>query len=349
MQDNGWALYQDNSWAFGPLDTSQQLHDALELIEESGDGQWAGTMHYRNTAQRSFLAQKAYTRYLYAKVDKLGGMPYLNGLTDRDEAWGKLPRDDDTSRVQYSDQTKMQWGRNPMYSELDDQGDSWTTYPPPGRPGTGIADGGTYAFEDVDWEYVLRDAGILGDDPTKDPDYVAGRFKDVDEWMQYHDPTGTMYFDKVRGTYVYPGEETEHTVFDPETKTYDADHAYYWDDGKGALVQVGDESPGYQWNPETLHFEAPPKTGTAMSELEKDELGITSEDLDAGFGLGQAIDDAGISSFGVTDIPEGYMLDDDGILVYTPDKQAEMDALVAAQVADEAAASARGRPWLNSH
>ena len=57
------------------------------------------------------------------------------------------------------------------------------------------------------------------------------------------------------------------------------------------LVQVGDESPGYQWNPDTLHFEAPPKTGTAMSELEKDDLGITSEDLDAGFGLGQAIDD----------------------------------------------------------
>ena len=100
--------------------------------------------------------------------------------------------------VQYSERTKVEWGRNPMYSELDDHGDSWKTYPPPGRrfSGTGHTwieglkqDGkkitSTYAHEGVDWEYVLRDAGILGDDPTQDPDYVAGRFKSVDEWANF--------------------------------------------------------------------------------------------------------------------------------------------------------------------
>ena len=42
-KDNGWALYQDNAWEFGDLDTAEQLKDALALVEESGDGKWAGT------------------------------------------------------------------------------------------------------------------------------------------------------------------------------------------------------------------------------------------------------------------------------------------------------------------
>ena len=334
-------MYQDNTWAFGPLDTAQQLHGALELIEESGDGQWAGTQHYRSTAQRSFLAQKAYTRYLYSKIDKLGGLPYLNGDTNPNENfWESLPRDNDKDRVQYSDGTKVQWGRNPMYSELDDQGDSWTTYPPPGRSVTALGGSGAYdKRSNINWEYVLHDAGVLGDDPLKDPDYVAGRFKGIDDWMEYLGDEDHMFFDMVSGQYVLPGQETEHTVWNPETQTYVADHGYYWDDGKQELVQVGDESPGYQWNPETLHFEKPgpgPVTDS-FAEIAKDDLGVTAEDLDAGLGAGQEIDEP---EFMGPVIPDGYMLDDDGHLVYTPETAAEKDAEYATYLADAAAAAA---------
>ena len=194
-KDNGWALYQDNTWRFGSLDTAKQLHDAISLIEESGDSSYAGTMHYRSSDQRSYLAQKAYTRYLYAKMEKLGGMSYLNSETDRNEAWGNMPRDNDASRVQYSDLTKIEWGRNPMYSELDDHGDSWKTYVPPGRRYTGLEGTGTLSrFGEglVDWEYVLKDAGILSDNPEEDPDYVAGRFDSVEQYNTYLDPDAKL-------------------------------------------------------------------------------------------------------------------------------------------------------------
>ena len=70
LDQNGWALYQDGTWEFGPLDTAAQLHDALAKIEASGD---VYRRCYRNEDQRAYLAQKAYTRYLFSKVNQLGG------------------------------------------------------------------------------------------------------------------------------------------------------------------------------------------------------------------------------------------------------------------------------------
>jgi hypothetical protein len=225
-KDNGWALYQDNTWKFGELDTAAQLHDAISLIEESGDYSYVGTMHYRNSDQRSFLAQKAYTRYLYAKIDALGGLDYLHSNTDPEEAFGKLPRDNDADRVQYNDLTRMEWGRNPMYSELDDanlEGTSWTTYPPPGRSAGGLDPTmSAYGGGRVDWEYVLHDSGILSNDPTKDPDYIAGRFQSVEDYNNYLDPQDTYYYDEVRGTYILPGEEDPSTTWNPVTERYEA-------------------------------------------------------------------------------------------------------------------------------
>ena len=128
-------------------------------------------------------------------LEKLGGLPYLNSETDRNETWGNVPRDNDASRVQYSDLTKIEWGRNPMYSELDDHGDSWKTYVPPGRRYTGLEGTGTLSrFGEglVDWEYVLKDAGILSDNPEEDPDYVAGRFDSVEQYNTYLDPDAKL-------------------------------------------------------------------------------------------------------------------------------------------------------------
>ena len=101
MKGKGWAYYHDNSWEFGKLDTSAQLKEALRKIEESGDSEHMGTSHYRNAAQRSYLAQKAYTRYLFSKINQFGGYDYIQnnnangGRTAKGD--GKvLPSDYDT-------------------------------------------------------------------------------------------------------------------------------------------------------------------------------------------------------------------------------------------------------------
>ena len=322
-KDNGWALYQDNSWKFGPLDTAEQLHEAISLIEESGDSAYSGTMHYRNSEQRSYLAQKAYTRYLYQKVELLGGLPYLNSETDADEALGKLPRDHDTGRVQYSDLTKIEWGRNPMYSELDDHGDSWTTYVPPGRAFTTLSESSTFSrFGDgkVDWEYVLKDAGILSDDPTLDPDYVAGRFQSVADYNTYLDPTEHYFFDEVRGTYILPGEQDPSTTWNPVTERYEAPEG----------LQPIEEGP------EDAQEDAGPDGPDAVDE--------------ADFFGGWTTTSSGkpAEGFEGPQIPEGYTVDDDGNLVYTP----EVDADAAAGVKEEGGNVGYDLPylqWIEQH
>ena len=80
LENSAWALYQDNAWEFGALDSTTQLQDALAKIEASGSAEWYGTDHYRNDDQRTYLAQKAYTRYLFSKINQLGGYDYTFGV-----------------------------------------------------------------------------------------------------------------------------------------------------------------------------------------------------------------------------------------------------------------------------
>ena len=80
LENSAWALYQDNAWEFGALDSTAQLQDALAKIEASGSAEWYGTDHYRNDDQRTYLAQKAYTRYLFSKINQLGGYDYTFGV-----------------------------------------------------------------------------------------------------------------------------------------------------------------------------------------------------------------------------------------------------------------------------
>ena len=342
LKDNGWALYQDGTWLIGPTDTAQQLHDAIAKIEASGEEEYMGTPHYRNEDQRSYLAQKAYCRYLYSKINQLGGYDYFNGVqgTKTTIFEKTTARMKDKWRVQPQIDVGMGWGLDPMYSEIDDHAlpkgsfgndiihrDDWVEPEYAGVKGMMGQDGNELR--------QLQEAGII-DDWGNNPDFVAGRFKNQDEWLHFTD-SGALPYDEAAQQYIAPGEETPHTTYNPDTGTYQIDSGYYWDEGKETLVVPGEETEGYEWNPDTRRYEKPPEPvePVALPTWDTDD---ESPDFDAGWGhdLGQDFD-----------VPEGWYIDIDGNLYPTQEKQDELDAEAAAQQqreqdeADAAAAAAQ--------
>ena len=223
----GWSLYQDGTWGFGHLDTAAQLRAAIEKIEASGHSDHIGTSDYRNADQRSYLAQKAYCRYMFSKINQLGGYDYTfstgeTGLTSFEKI---MYRDNDEAR--YNGENLSKWSLDPMYSALDDDGDD-------GDLQYGVDE--LHHRDDYDesknkgeyWNQFtqagriksLRDAGIWSRDDRDNPDYIAGNFKTQQD------------FDKARGVvdlpwdnfakkYVLPGTETPGSVYNPETDEYD--------------------------------------------------------------------------------------------------------------------------------
>jgi hypothetical protein len=227
LQNSAWSLYQDGTWDFGDLDTTDQLHAAIEKIEASGEGEHRGTEHYRNEDQRSYLAQKAYCRYLFSKVNQLGGMDYMREFGGkRDTAFGNTEfRNQDEERYggDYSIMGGLGWSLDPMYSEIDDKD----------------LLNGSYGIKNINHrdEYVAEDTALYGQDGDnlrqlveagvigqgKDsPDYVAGRFESV---AQFNDVIGTgsdLPWDEVQGTFVPWGKQTKDSVYDPDKDTFTA-------------------------------------------------------------------------------------------------------------------------------
>ncbi|MCX8213875.1 MAG: hypothetical protein OTJ97_05110, partial [SAR202 cluster bacterium] len=227
LKNSSWVMYQDGSWEFGDLDTADQLEAALRQIEESGEGEHLGTEHYRSGAQRSYLAQKAYTRYLYSKINQMGGIDYLHSNAKLNQSDADLF-------------ASANFGLDPAYSRADDAN------LPPGSYGNTIkhrddyensklAQKGNYYIPEEnmqeDHEAWLREAGFIGDG-IDDPDFAAGRFKDAAAWNKYWSidpevPEGEEPWDDVLQQYVLPGHQSPGTHYDPDL------HTYVRDDGDG--------------------------------------------------------------------------------------------------------------------
>ena len=201
LKDNGWALYQDNAWEFGALDTADQLHEAIAKIEATSDEY--GTEHYRSEDQRSYLAQKAYCRYLFSKINQLGGADYLRDLNEGRKGKAYSPdmklryysEDDykagpqvDRWGFEYdqpTEQLRHPWGLDPMYSELDD-GDL-----PPQSYGTNVNHREDYVSWYPEWRKGqegdalrnLKESGVIGTGKDN-PDYIAGRYTDTDAYNE---------------------------------------------------------------------------------------------------------------------------------------------------------------------
>jgi len=188
LKDNGWALYQDNAWEFGTLDTADQLHEAIAKIEATSDEY--GTEHYRSEDQRSYLAQKAYCRYLCDFNEGRKGEAYspdmkLRYYSKNDfkagpqvDRWG-YEYDQPTERIRHA------WGLDPMYSELDD-GDL-----PPQSYGTDVNHREDYESWYPEWRkgqdgdalHNLLESGVIGTGKDN-PDYIAGRYTDESQYNE---------------------------------------------------------------------------------------------------------------------------------------------------------------------
>ena len=301
LQNSAWALYQDNTWEFGALDTTEQLSDAIAKIEASGDGEWYGTEHYRNDDQRTYLAQKAYTRYLFSKINQLGGYDYMN-----DTSFGDAPnaadmffsdgsyqyRAQDDERYRGADEYVhgLSWALDPMYSEIDDGDD----------PAGAITYGSRYinhrdtwtdpgAYEDIDKYgqdtdnmYNLVKNGIIGTGKDNNPDYIAGNFADM---------------------------------LDYNAATHHGKLPYPWDPYQEAYVVMGTQTPGLIYNDDTGEYEIPegwqepgrdPVTNTWVSDVAWDEDNITPDFVDE---QGADVDDSYVTQGGPisgVDYPDGF-------------------------------------------
>ena len=88
----GSRLYLDGSFELGDTSTSAGLQQALRRIEAAGDSSLVGTHDYRSAAQRDYLAQKAWVRYLSSKVNDMGlGGDVRARVVSRSNPWGLDP------------------------------------------------------------------------------------------------------------------------------------------------------------------------------------------------------------------------------------------------------------------
>ena len=320
---NGWALYQDGTWALGKLDTAAQLKAMLARIEDSGDiWKYQGTPHYRNSDQRAYLAQKTYTRYLYSKINQLGGINYLFSL----DRYG------DKSRVQYDyvqsgdygagPGSALHYALDPMYSGIDDDGRDARSY------GTDLVRGprddpteqDDPSFADVLSPFgrefieqrnidVLKRAGVLRDG-FDDPDYIAGRFDNLDDFGDFSDYTGSVPgedpYDTAKHDFVKWGEGSPGSRYNPETNTYEM--PVDWVD---PLAKKDPEVPAKK-DPEPLPeiYDPFSEFGTAWGGDDDWNPDAWLEPSEVPEGMYQDPDTGAINM-----IPEGWTVDDNGNLI----------------------------------
>ena len=316
LENSAWALYQDNAWEFGALDTTTQLQDALAKIEASGSSEWYGTDHYRNDDQRTYLAQKAYTRYLFSKINQLGGYDYTFGSDPnraddamehffKDGVYDYRHRDPDRYRSTGGD--GLSWGLDPMYSELDDGLDPAGALTYGSRyinHRDGWEDPGAYATDgnygqDNDALYNLRHYGIIGTDAESNPDYIAGNFNDM---LDYNAAMGNEVFpwDPVQERYVKMGDQTPGLIYNDETGAYEEPDGW----GKTDGTQDAQDTPV-----------------ATLPTLDEDEQ---ETDTWGGGGYGQVVDGSWFGDFGGlpipgVDYPETFVYNSGSNTVQAPD------------------------------
>ena len=98
LQDNAWRLYTDGSWEIGDVTTDEGLREALRTIEASGDSGLVGTHDYRSADQRDYLANKAYVRYLNAKLESFGLADVKNAFNTQYKIFLTLGRSKDGAK-----------------------------------------------------------------------------------------------------------------------------------------------------------------------------------------------------------------------------------------------------------
>ena len=309
LAESAWGLYQDNAWGFGSLDTTDELKQALAKIEASGDDEYMGTDHYRNAQQRNYLAQKAYCRYLFSKINAMGGYDYTfghktaSGTTLMDKTRDAIA---DLSGPSYwkdqDDRYVPDWslkpamGLDPLFSLLDD-GDDWAGAR---KYGTDMLEHrdewedenytnhaslgdteGRYGQDTELYDTLVR-AGVITYDGEFNPDYVAGGYR------------SNLDF--------YAGIDRE---------------AMPWDPVKQEYVQMGDQTPGLIFNDSTFAYEVPDGWEPPAKDLPT--LDPEDETDPNAWGWGDGTWDTTVDADDMPEIPGGFTYRPDEGAVYAPD------------------------------
>ena len=190
LQDNAWRLYTDGSWEIGDVTTDEGLREALRTIEASGDSGLVGTHDYRSADQRDYLANKAYVRYLNAKLEAFGLADVKNAFNDPYKIFRTIGRSKDgakqaVAKMQLGDKT---FGFSPDYSFADDY-EKWGYHTKPSEISFEQQDymNPDYAIPEDKLVYYQRQPNWLQEfsqyyDGDFNPDEVAGRFKNQEDF-----------------------------------------------------------------------------------------------------------------------------------------------------------------------
>jgi hypothetical protein len=343
---DSWRMYTDGTFEIGDVSTDEGLKAALRNIEASGDSSNASTPDYRNAAQRDYLAQKAWVRYLDSKLDQMG-------IAD---GWATIPNflDNEFNDINGTELTlgKVGAGFDPAYSYADDyEKYGWHTKPTRDRfsmehlaeYGGTIPEswGDPYWWVDhqtMDSDYEVP-AGLLSrwkekPDWLKDaeenlfkdgvlpPDMVAGRYDTVDEYLQALHSISEEEHD----AWVPPDETDPWYVppqaWDPEGLVPDG--IYPYDEAQGLYVKPGEQTPGAVYNPVTNKYEVPAEPDVVEVSDPDETTPVVHEDADF-FG---ALEEAHFAtSAGVEgpqpgiDYPLGWHYDPETGLVEDPTNQ----------------------------
>jgi hypothetical protein len=290
----GHKYYSDGTWEFGRLDSAAALKNQLMMVEESGDSEWAGTEHYRNSNQRAYLAQKAYCRYLYETINALGGSDYMEMRHVNINTGTRA--DSGNNWISPQEQIDGEYAsRALLYSAADDADNTIPVFESNAYgkhqdfETTLYSKGGLHRDQQLE---ELRAQGLLND-VSDDPDYVAGRYDGIEDYRIATGDTDDMPFDMGSNTYVNWGQNTPGSTYNPETDTYDM--------------------PPDWVNPFIAHHEKE-KEPDEKDKFVFDPTVGTKADFGAGWGAGDEGDD-----WGSEDPPDGYYFDDDGQLVPIPE------------------------------
>ena len=171
IEQYAWRLYTDGTWEIGDVSTDEGLKDALRQIEAAGDSSLIGTSDYRSANQRDYLANKAYVRYLDAKLDQLG----LSGVSP-------FHAGDPEADAKYRQQSQgylSGFGLPPQYSYADDFA-KWGYNLPPTR--------NKYQYDQIK-KYGIDGNPAWREYRTQDPDFKLSeedlrKAQEVPEWLQ---------------------------------------------------------------------------------------------------------------------------------------------------------------------
>ena len=307
LQQNAWRLYTDSTWEIGDVSSDEGLRDALRTIEASSDSSLVGTHDYRNADQRDYLANKAYVRYLNAKIQSLGlteAQQYWTNVLGHSKEGGRQA----IRKMQLGDH--IDFGFTPEYSFADDY-EKWGYHTKVTQIGDEEVDylAPDYKLPEDKKHYYTAEPEWLSQfkqfySGDQEPGMISGRFTSKDDYE-----SAVNHLSQNDGTQLEI--ETEST-WDPWGEGV-PDNEMPWDDAQGEYVKPSDKTPGSVYDPLTNTYKHENHKDPAVKIHTEGTLPVIHENSSDFFNFGAFVPEQGI------DYPDGFFWNASEQKVVSPD------------------------------